>query len=94
MKIKIDYVTNSSSASFVIMKKHLTDIQIFLIKNHINVATAICENEGGSFWETPWKINEYETHIECYTSMDNFDMLWFLDKIGINEEYIKYEHFG
>lgn len=37
MKLRIGFVTNSSSSSFTIAKSDLTDDQIEKIKNHIKV---------------------------------------------------------
>lgn len=38
MKVRVGFVSNSSSSSFVIEKKHLSDLQIVFIKNHIETA--------------------------------------------------------
>ncbi len=94
MKINTDFVTNSSSASFVILKRNLSDIQIQMIHNHIEVAMIIAEEDGYGIYNVPWGINETPTEIGGHTGMDNFDMSWFLDAIGIDEEYIDYVHHG
>jgi len=98
MKLKTDFVTNSSCASFVIQKKHLTDLQIFMIHNHMKIA----EQYYGGRNEDPnanwswskydaWKITETENNIAGETSMDNFDMIKFLINMGIDEDHIHHE---
>lgn len=98
MKFKIDFVSNSSCASFVIPKYTISQLQIDMIKNHIEVAKAYSKNfksddEYGPNcdfgWLDPWTIKETKKYIEGETSMDNFDMLKFLLHIGIDEDNIK-----
>jgi len=98
MKAKVDFVTNSSCASFVIPKDKLTNIQVELIKHHVEAAKMYSQNkvfgemeEFDFGYPDEWKITETENNIEGDTSMDNFDMLHFLLAIGIREEDIKYE---
>jgi len=88
MKVKIDFVTNSSSASFIVLKKKLTELQMVLIRNHIEAT----EMFGDSYYDCPWQITEDEDWIEGDTSMDNFDMGWFLSKIGVDDNDIKWDH--
>lgn len=91
MKLKTDFVTNSSCASFVIEKRSLTNIQILLIQNHLEFCK---QYHSKSLEYTPdhsgWSISETDNTIEGDTGMDNFDMLWFLLEIGIDEDDIKY----
>ena len=93
MKIKLDFITNSSSASFYIMKDRLTTDQMLMIYNHINLSHVLPNEEG--LYNQPhdaWIIIQDDKKIMGETSMDNFDMLWFLEQIGVKREYIHYDH--
>lgn len=86
MKIRLGFVSNSSSASFVIYKRYLTPSQIFAIKNHYLDYSFIrngCMNDR-------WNIHEDEYEIRGSTSMNNFSMRDFFEKIGVNEEHVKW----
>jgi hypothetical protein len=58
-----------------------------LIRNHIQAAKKFDPN----IYDQAWIIAENETEINGSTSMDNFDMLWFLSMIGVDSEHINYE---
>jgi hypothetical protein len=107
MKIKTTFITNSSSASFTILKHHLNELQIALIYDHIEIAylaSRTCKinrkpttfnkkyfTSNFSYYDK-WRINEDEKNISGYTSMDDFDMYWFLTQIlRIKEEHIVYD---
>jgi hypothetical protein len=92
MKIKTDFVTNSSSASFTIHKSKLNELQIILILNHMKADYIFNGNQYQEYVDDhdEWTITETDDIIEGRTTMDNFDMFEFLIKIGVNEEDIDY----
>lgn len=102
MKIKIDHVTNSSSASFMIPRSVLTEDQIRMIRDHIEVANFFKKtNEGDPTYNfgytgkhDAWIIEESAHSIQGHTSMDNFNMFSFLIAIDIPNSEIHYEGGG
>ena len=100
MKIRQGFVSNSSSASFVIKLNKLTPIQIHMIEEHIFYANAIdagnrfAKKEDDEYaptskygWYEPWKIitDAKAGEIRGSTGMTNFDMHAFLTDIGVNQ---------
>lgn len=88
MKVRRDFVTNSSSSSFIINKCHLDRDQIEAIRRHSEIGAALgikCADEA-------WHIEENGRYIGGYTSMDNFDMREFLDKIDVNLRSVKFDY--
>ena len=87
MKLRIGFVTNSSSSSFIIAKSDLTDDQIEKIKNYFEVAKEVGMNDFDDWWD----INETNFNINGFTCMDNGDMLKFLRLIGVDRDNIEWE---
>lgn len=97
MKIKSDFVTNSSSSSFVIDIKNLTMEQVSMIHDHIETALMIQKRDPDVDFGYPnrmdaWTISEANGKISGSTIMDNFDMIGFLTYIGVPMDLVEYDH--
>lgn len=71
MKIREGFVSNSSSASFILFKKYLTEEQI---KNIVSLNEKDIKAPNDSYSEC-WHITEEDEFIKGETSMDN-DLLY------------------
>lgn len=90
-KFRSGFVSNSSSASFTVPKATLSERQLELIRNHIQYT------KDGALWlhsKNPdyidaWEITEDDFQLRGRTFMDNFDMISFLEWMGVNMEVVK-----
>lgn len=95
MKVRTGFVSNSSSSSFIINKADLDDMQLYMVRNHVNGAKMFDRcvkwyvnqewvNPSPLFgWYDEWQMTEDDTTIELSTTMDNFDMESYLQRIGV-----------
>ena len=81
MKIRQGFVSNSSSASFVVSLRKLSLEQLCKIMNHTKWGKEFEMN----YYEDSWSITVEDGVLHGSTSMDNFDMEAFLVKIGITD---------
>jgi hypothetical protein len=87
MKFREGFVSNSSSCSFIIKKDKLSYTQINSLKcfHHMIVDKAPEDCE----YADSWTVTNHDDHLAFYTSIDNFDLLTFLEDEGFNPEEIE-----
>lgn len=77
----MDFVTNSSSSSFLICKRYLSDNQLDAIRYHNKLGPKL----GLDYADTdPWTIEENDLYITGYTFLDNFSIGELFDIIKID----------
>lgn len=90
MKTRLGFVSNSSSASFIVKKAGLTPSQVYILENYVEAAMKSSldwPDEADS-----WSMTEYANHYEFRTSMDNFSLNEFFVSMGIKVE--SYDNYG
>lgn len=98
MKVRLGFVSNSSSSSFVLDKNKLTEYQINAIKNHATFwkklparwkAQAWGDEESPPLGQDEWEVRETDEELHLGTTMDNFDMGAFLAGIDVSMGAVK-----
>jgi hypothetical protein len=97
MKVRTGYVSNSSSSSFIIDRYGLSQRQIDQILCHIEVSKELPYREDEGYdrdleWcnrpEDAWDIEVGDITVAGTTFIDNFDMRYFLEQIGVADSDI------
>jgi hypothetical protein len=94
MKVRIGFVSNSSSCSFTLLKTGLSEAQMNKVRNHDKFYKLIPGWERTHPWlgkpkcNVKWDIKEGEDFFQCFTCIDNFPLVEFLHEIGVPDENI------
>lgn len=92
MKVRLGFVSNSSSSSFLIPINALTESQILMIQDYVDVTEKWCKyHKEKDLYPEGWNISVNEKCVYGWTIMDNFDMSFFLNEIVNIKSYI---HWG
>lgn len=93
MKLREGFISNSSSASFILMKKYMTAPQIKKVMKYKDI-DIIHHQEKHSSSES-WHITEDEDVIKGFTLMDNGLLHSIIDTMKMHEKAIlEWNHDG
>lgn len=83
MKIRTGFVSNSSSASFIIDTYFISGYQLMEIKKYIEDPKKNTDE---------WSLHENGSRLEGFTICDNEGFRKFLQEINVSDNAIEWEH--
>jgi hypothetical protein len=92
MKIRIGFVSNSSSASFVVSLDKITEKDMGILMSYPQEISAAEVNRA---WPDSWSItvDTQRGVIRGYTTMDNGDLSEFLNRRGVDVSLFIWDSF-
>ena len=91
MKIRKNFVTNSSSASFIIERSKISEDQLDALLDHLNYAKNKLGWEVDKFLDFEWNIKVDNYYVKGFVIIDNFPMDDFMENIGIDLNNVSWD---
>ena len=88
MKTRSGFVSNSSSASFILQLSKMSDVQEHAMSHIVQVAKTLDFSKSDIDDLSYWTINEDSEFIRGSTVMDNDGMDRFFKAIGLSQDAI------
>jgi hypothetical protein len=95
MKVRTNFVSNSSSSSFTVPKANLNPIQEAVCRNQKTAARFVKKMAGNldrevgwhlDYDDQEWTMSDNDTEFHFSTFMDNFDLVYLFKQFDIPME--------
>ena len=96
MKFRIGFVSNSSTSTFVIKVKDITEEQLSKILNvKEEQLHGLNEDDVLGYGGTLWEVKVQDESVSGYEYMGGgFDISHFFDTIGVNRDVVVWKRYG